>query len=218
MLVAITKHWRVLFVILCLFVLCAAYPLSVIWRVSLREQQLFGRSHLIPIAINVPQYTNPPTPESFGTGTYVFVRNGTKVIVYKQLVNGFQHAYGAALAAFELGSFNSDILFRVNEYFEAYTSKDGSTEKHYLDTEKDLANNAVGRKIGERVKSMKLSGKQADDRIVQEVLKAIDTGEVINNYLDPRVERLPSREEFGCPGLPPRPSASPEHAKGFRAS
>jgi hypothetical protein len=196
-----------MFLVAFLLAMFAAYPLSVVWRVSLREKTLFGRSYLIPLSATVPQYTNSPTPESFGTSTYVFDRNGTKVIVYKQLINGFQHAYGSALAAFELGAVCSDLLFRANEYFEAYLLKDGSSEKHYLDTEKDLANNAVGRTIGVRVKSMTLSGKDADDRIVKEVLRAMDSGEVINNYLDPRVERLPSREEFGCPGLPPRPTS-----------
>ncbi len=53
--------------------------------------------------------------------------------MHSQLVNGFQHAYGSALAAFELGVLPADLLFRANEYAEAIFSGRSGSQPFYLD-------------------------------------------------------------------------------------
>lgn len=178
------------------------YVLSIVWRVSAAEQELFGRSYLIPRSWHPRQYTDPPIPESYGAYTYVYSRHGREFKVYKQLINSFQHAYGSALASFELGSVPADLLFRANEYLEAYLEKDGRSVRHYLDTKKDLANNFVGRTIGMECKASGVRGRQAELLIQERVLDAMESGAVINHFADPRVAHLPRLEEYGCPGLP----------------
>ena len=185
-----------------LILVVALYPLSVFWRVSKAEQKLFGRSYLIPMSFQVRQYNEEPTAASFGTNTYSFERQGKTVRVYKQLINGFQHTYGSALVSFELGEDTSDAMFRFNEYLEAYFGKDGKSEYHYLDTKKDLANNAVGRNIGTEARNQRLYGRDARNFIITRILAGTERGEVINHYLDPRVRCLPSLRQYGCPGLP----------------
>lgn len=178
------------------------YVLSVCFRVGCAEQDLFGRSYTFPLAFTCRQYTDLPTAESCGQLTYRFSRNGQSIVVYKQLINGFQHAYGSALAALELGPGPSDYLFRINEYAEAYLKRDGSTFYHYLDTKKDLHNNTIGRTIANEARKRKLTGKFANEFIVKHILLAMSSGEVVNHCLDSRVSNLPSPEEYGCPGLP----------------
>jgi hypothetical protein len=87
-------------------------------------------------------------------------RVGSKfyVHVHSQLVDGFKHAYGSALAAFELGVLPADLLFRANEYAEAIFSGRSGSQPFYLDARKDLSNNAYGRSNGERARKLGLSG------------------------------------------------------------
>jgi hypothetical protein len=182
--------------------LLGLYVLNIIWRVSVAEQVLFGRSCLIPLTLSPRIYDQPPTADSYGSGTYEVAIGGKTINVYKQLINGFQHTYGSALAAFEIGNSNADMLFRANEYVEAYLCKDGRTLKHFLDTKKDLSNNAVGRRIGQSARDLRLSGQDADVYMVKRVLEDIDQGAVLGHFLSPRVQSLPSLEEYGCPWLP----------------
>ncbi len=182
------------------------YVGSIIWRVGAAEQELFGRNHVVLLLPPIRTYKDKATPESYGSSTFIFVRGSKVLRVYKPLINGFQHTYGSALASYEIGTFGSDMLFRLNEYEEGYTRPWGRTYEHFLDTRKDLANNSVGRKIGAKARALGLQGDRADRFIVQQVLASMDSGEVISHHRDPRVQKLPSNEEFGCPGLPhPQP-------------
>lgn len=187
----------------------STYIVSIFWRVSVAEQKLFGRSYLIPMAMQLRQYTDEPVPESFGSMTYRFRRQGKEVVVYKQMINGFQHTYGSALTAFELGEAPSDMLFRMNEYAEAFVAfltRDSRLHYRYLDTKKDLSNNAVGRRIGDEARSRGLCGRDARNFMLQRILNEVEDGNVISHYLDPRVADLPSPQQYGCPGLPGIPA------------
>ena len=178
------------------------YVLSIIWRVSIWEQQLYGGSCLLPLTLNPRKYDQPPIAESYGSGTYRVILNGKPVWVYKQRINGFQHAYGSALAAYEIGSRKADLLFRANEYLEAYCLKNGQTFEHYLDTKKDLCNNAIGRDVGQTARTLHLSYKDADTYMVNRILAEMDRGTILHHFLNPRVEKLPPPEQYGCPFLP----------------
>lgn len=175
---------------------------SIFWRVSRAEQKLFGRSYLIPMSFECRQYDQAPTPESFGTATYSFRQQNRQIRVYKQLINGFQHTYGSALVSFELGDTISDLMFRFNEYIEAYLGRDGKSAHFFLDTKKDLANNATGRSIGAEARNNGLSGRNARNFIISRILTGMENGEVINHCFDPRVRQLPELRVLGCPGLP----------------
>lgn len=192
----------------CFIATPAFYVLTVCFRVGCAEQELFGRSYTFPLTLTCRQYTDPPSLDSCGSITYRFCRNGQSIIVYKQLINGFQHAYGSALVALELGRKPSDLLFRLNEYGEAYLRKDGGTFYHYLDTKKDLHNNEIGRTIGHEARKLHLSGESANKFIVERILIAMNSGEVINHCFNARVSALPSPEHYNCPGLP-KPKSDP---------
>jgi hypothetical protein len=179
------------------------YVLSVAWRVGCAEEELYGRNCTLPMHKHSRDFREGPIAGSYQFRTYTFIRkDGTKVKVHRQLINGFQHAYGSALACLELGAGASDLMFRLNEYCEAYTKKWGKTYAHSLDTRKDLANNLVGRRIAEQAWQRGLAGADADRFMKGEILAAIERGVVLNHYLDPRVQKLPTLAEFGCPFLP----------------
>jgi hypothetical protein len=178
------------------------YVISVLWRVSLAEQEFFGRSCIIPLRLHPPSYCEPAVPGSYGQGSYTYEYKGKVTHVYKQLINGFQHAYGSALVSYELGGQAADLLFRLNEYVEAFDGSDSRTLKYNLDTRKDLANNIVGIRIGTTTRKKGLCGGEAQDYMIVEALAAMDRDEVLKHYLDPRVQALPSVEAYGCPGLP----------------
>ncbi len=123
-----------------------SYICSILWRVSIAEQDLYGRSSLIPVSRQAkPTEDELGTASTFWDNSYRFNQNGKIVHVHSQLVNGFQHAYGSALAAFELGVLPADLLFRANEYAEAIFSGRSGSQPFYLDARKDLSNNACGR-------------------------------------------------------------------------
>ena len=121
--------------------------------------------------------------------------------VYEQLINSFQHVYGSAIASNEIGELGADILFKANEYFESIFWRNSGTLSFYLDTKKDLANNAVGRKIGTEVKASSLSDDAAQQLMVDKVFMALDGGLAYKNCSEFRVSQLPSLHESGCPFL-----------------
>ncbi len=188
--------------VLAVGIIPAYYILTVIWRVSYAEHLLFGRSYLIPLSLTNRQYLESPTPDSFGSPTYSYCVRGENIHVHKQLINGFQHAFGSALIAFELGEFWSDMIFRINEYGEAYFSKTGRTLNHVIDTRKDLANNKVGRSIGLAARRSQASGTDTENSMIEMTLTKMKTEEILPHFLHPKVQSLPSLEDFGCPGLP----------------
>lgn len=191
-----------LLIALCLTAISLAlYVFSILWRVSFAEKHLFGYSRLIPLSWHKQIPTEPGNASTFNELTSPYNRNGKTIHVYKQLVNSFQHAYGSALAAYELSEVPADLLFRANEYTEAITSKVSGTQNWYLDTKKDLHNNAVGRRIGLQARTLGLTGLDAEKFIIAETLKAADDGRVYNHFLDNRTLQLPPLEEYGCPGL-----------------
>lgn len=199
----IRKRWRTMLLISAPILLVGGYILSVCWRVSIAEFEQFGRSTLFPVSFSQRKYNEPAVPSSYGTETFTYVRkDGTHVRVYKQLINGFQHSYGSALADYEVGSIVADLLFRANEYAESYVfCRDTDTEKYSLDTRKDLANNAIGRLIGENARKANTKNLDAYTYILAENIKAVDSSRVLPHYLDPRVACLPSEAQLGCPGL-----------------
>ena len=199
----IQKRWRVLLPIAAPILIVGTYVFSVCWRVSVAEFEQFGRSTLLPVSFTQRKYNEPAVPSSYMSNTYTYQRkDGTSVRVYKQLINGFQHSYGSALAAYEISNPLADLLFRANEYAESYVfCRDTDTEKYSLDTRKDLANNAVGRNIADSARKLNLSGPAAYDYILWQTVKAVDSKTVLPHFLDPRVASLPSESGMGCPGL-----------------
>ena len=177
------------------------YVFSILWRVSFAEKHLFGYSRLIPLSWHKQIPTEPGNASTFNELTSPYNRNGKTIHVYKQLVNSFQHAYGSALAAYELSEVPADLLLRGNEYAEAITSKVSGTQNWYLDTKKDLHNNAVGRSIGLQARTLGLNGLDAEKFIIAETLKAAEDGRIYNHFLDKRTLQLQSLEEYGCPRL-----------------
>lgn len=184
------------------------YVLTICFRVGCAEQELFGRSYTFPLALTCRQYTDPPSVDSYGSLTHRFFRNGRSIIVHKQLINGFQHAYGSALVALELGQRSSDLLFRINEYAETFLRRDGRVTYYYLDTKKDLHNNAIGRTIAQEASKLHLTGESANRFLIKRILIAMNSGKVVNHCFDARVSDLPSPEDYGCPGLP-KPKSEP---------
>jgi hypothetical protein len=186
------------------FAVVSLYTVNVIWRVGLAEADQFGRSTLIPVSLKPPAYKEPPTLQSYGNPTYTFERStGKTITVHKQLINGFQHAYRSALVDYELGSRFADLLFRANEYAESYVfcRKTANSEDYSLDTRKDLANNSIGRAIGKQARRSNLTAEKAYQYILTQTVQAVDGGQVLPHFLDPRVAKLPTEAQYGCPGL-----------------
>lgn len=179
----------------------ALYTSSICWRVSVAEQNEFGRSDLIPLSFHPRQYDQQTGIGAFGDGSFTYNRRGTPILVYKQLTNGFQHTYGSALASYELGDTAADLLFRANEYAESLLARNSGTRQFYEDTKKDLANNALGREVGRAARKKKLDGNAADRFIIETILCMIENDEILRHWQDPRVKALQSPELFGCPYL-----------------
>lgn len=140
------------------------------------QKRLYGSSRLIPLSWHKQTPSEPGNAKTFNEFTCPYDRSGKTIHVYKQLVNSFQHAYGSALAAYELSEVPADLLFRANEYTEAIFSKVSGTQNWYLDTKKDLHNNAVGRDIGLRARTLGSNGLDAEKFMIAETLKAADDG------------------------------------------
>ena len=183
----------------------AGYTFSVIWRVSLAERDLFGKSTLIPMVAQQSFEDGPVCADTFGSKSFWFERHGKRILVWKDKINCFQHCYGSALAAYELGEGPATWLFNANEYMDYIRDSNGIKENNILVRKKDLAHNIVGRKIGLSAKAHGLSGEAADAYMRTEILLSMDHGrEVYLSYLDPRVRNLGSEASLGCPGLPER--------------
>jgi len=190
------------------------YVLSVLWRVSIAEHEYFGRSCIIPMTWHSRQFTEGPCEGSYGQGSFTFAYRGKTFHVYKQLINAFQHTYGSALVSYELGAVIADLMFRMNEYVEAFDgSPNTRTLAHNLDTRKDLFNNIIGIRIGQEIRKKGLWGQAAQQKMIDSALAAMDRDEVIKHYLDPRAAALPTTDHYGCPGLPkPTEAASPNES------
>lgn len=186
------------------------YVLSVIWRVSVAEQNLFGRSDLIPLSLKKPAYTtqNKTTPDAYGSGTFIYNRSGTPVVVWRQEINGFQHIYGSALAAYELGDKPADMLFCANEYAEAFFDfifdPNGIGPEDLKDRRKDLRHNRTGREVGIIVRNSPPEGMSSEELIQQTILDRMAGKDgYFPHYNDPAIAKLPTETQMGCPLLPP---------------
>lgn len=183
-------------------VVLAIYVLSVIVRVSVFEQKVFGRSALIPMSLTPRRFSEIPTMKTYGAFNYYITFRGKPFMVHRQIINGYQHAFGSALVASELGAEFADYLFRANEYVEAYFTREGARMSHILDTRKDLHNNTVGRRIAREAAKLNLEGDELENYLSDETLQAIRDKKVISHWLDREVQGLPTSHEYGCPGLP----------------
>jgi hypothetical protein len=180
-----------------------AYVVSVVWRVSVEEDRYFGRSELIPLRLPARKFDQAPVADSYGHKTLVYESPLGQMIVWRQKINGFQHMFGSAMAAYELGPSLSDRLFCMNEVAEFTLDWNGVEPSDLLDRKKDLVNNAVGRSIGVEAKAKGLSGSTAQNFIAEECAKAANGAnkQFIPHYLNPTVFTL-SESELGCGCLP----------------
>lgn len=184
------------------FLLLSTYVVSIVWRVSIAENQYFGRSELIPLVLPARKFNAPAVAGSFGHPTYAFTRPEGKVIVWRQKINGFQHVYGSALASFEIGGSLAKKLFCLNELAEFTCDWNGVELSDLLDRKKDLANNELGRAIGTAARKARIPQKIAESFIARECAIAVESNpRFIPHYLDARVLSL-SERELGCDCLP----------------
>jgi hypothetical protein len=181
----------------------AVYVLSVIWRVSLAEQQVFGRSELIKMGSS-RDFDQPPVLPYFGQKTYTVQYHGTKIVVFRQKINGYQHMYGSALADFELGTRLAKLLFAANEWAEFCCDYNGVSIEDLMDRRKDLANNRLGRKLGEVARQKGLTGAAAEEYLKDLSVTAMDHPEFLPYFVDRRWLALGDEASLGCPYLPKR--------------
>lgn len=184
----------------------ASYVLSIVWRVSMAEHEVLGHSMLIKSVFGPErEYDEPPIPKSIGSRTYTIDINGTKMRIWADKVNGFQHAYGSALAAYELGDYLADKLFCANEFAEWFFDKNGISTTDIHDRRRDLANNRIGRQIGILAQSKGLRGSDAEQFMQLQLLYALEVDQTIYTHpYDPRSLALPDEAALGCAHLPTR--------------
>ena len=162
-----------------------------------------GKDLMLHVLKSNKEFNSPPTFESHMAATYVQNYKTIKFDVWRDKINGFQHTYGSALAAYEFGDFLSDKLFVANEFAEWFFDKNGVGERDLRDRHRDLANNKVGRKIGVEARKAGLIGHDADEYMRDHIVAAIEFDQsVITHWLDPVVDTLPSEAAIGCPYLP----------------
>ncbi len=179
------------------------YVLSILWRVSLAEHQVMGKDLMLHVLKSDKQFNCPPTFESKLAATFVQNYKTLKFNVWRDKINGFQHTYGSALAAYEFGDYFSDKLFVANEFAEWLCDKNGVQIRDIRDRHRDLSNNQVGRRIGFEARQAGLIGHDADEYIRDHIVVAIEFDHsVITHWLDPAVDSLPSEAALGCPNLP----------------
>jgi len=190
-------------IVLAIFVtsmILGIYVFCIVWRVSIAMHQYYGRSDLIPFSTSYPKYKEAAVPASFGSPT--FTLNPSGIVVWRQKVNGFQHMYGSALTAFELGDWLADKLFCANEFAEFTFDWNTVQADDLLDRKKDLYNNSLGRAIGIKVRNSGLIGKSAEDEIAKQCFITCETDpKFLAHFLDPRVREL-TEEQLGCYCLP----------------
>lgn len=198
-----TLSTLVLLVVSCVL-LGGTYVFSILWRVSLAEHNILGRSQLIPIP-NGRRYTDFPNSGSMWSNTYTVKVGGRSIIVWGEKINGFQHAYGSALAAYELGDWCADKLFCANEFAEWFFDHNGVSYADILDRRRDLANNRVGRRVGIDARNAGLFGSDADEFIQAHLLKEMEIDRtIIVHPFHTESFALPDEAALGCPGLPKR--------------
>ncbi|MBS2008129.1 MAG: hypothetical protein JST01_13865 [Cyanobacteria bacterium SZAS TMP-1] len=201
---SIKKWWRPVTIIsLIPLMILGAYVLSIIWRVSLAEQDIFGRSELIKLG---PSRALSEANETryMGQPTYRVNYEGKNILVFRQKINGYQHMFGSALADFELGTRLSRLLFAANEWAEFCFDFDGVSTYDLMDRRKDLANDKLGRKIGELARQKRLSGQEAEIFIKNTCIEAMDNPEFLPYFVDRRYLALGTEASLGCPYLPRR--------------
>lgn len=198
---------RVIFSSLGIFLLAGslagAYVLSILWRVSLAEHQVMGKDLMLHVFKSNQDFNLPATTDSYMAQTFLQKYKTLSFPVWRDKINGFQHTYGSALAAYEWGDFLSDKLFVANEFAEWLFDKDGVSERDLRDRHRDLANNKTGRKIGVAALNAGFHGRDADQYIRDHIVIAIEYDrEVITHWRDPIIDTLPSEAAMGCPYLP----------------
>ncbi len=198
-----TLSTMVLFVVSCAL-LGGTYVVSVVWRVSLVEHNLLGSSQLIRFP-NARKYADAPNNGSMWSKTYTVDVGGRPIIVWGEKLNGFQHAYGSALAAYELGDWCADKLFVANEFVEWFLDHNGVSTADLLDRRRDMANNAVGRRVGIDARNHGLWGSAADEYIQAHLLKEMEIDRtIVVHPFHIQSFQLPSEEQLGLVGLPRR--------------
>lgn len=191
----------------CATLVCGAilggYVLSILWRVSLAEHEVMGKDLMLHVFKSDKQFNLPPTIDSYMAQTFLQDYKTLSFPVWRDKINGFQHSYGSALAAYELGDFLSDKLFVANEFTEWLFDRDGVSERDLRDRHRDLANNKVGRKIGIDAWKLGLHGHDADEYIRDHIVIGIEFDRtVITHWRNPIIDTLPSEAAMGCPNLP----------------
>lgn len=192
---------------LSLMVLSAAvlggYVLSILWRVSLAEHEVMGKDLMLHVFKSDKQFNLPPTIDSYFAQTFVQNYKTLSFSVWRDKINGFQHSYGSALAAYELGDFLSDKLFVANEFTEWLFDRDGVSERDLRDRHRDLSNNKVGRKVGVDAWKTGLHGRDAEEYIRDHIVIGIEFDHtVITHWRSPMIDTLPSEAAMGCSNLP----------------
>ena len=183
--------------------LLGCYVLSILWRVSVAEHEVMGRDLMLHVIKSSKEFNLAPTFESRMAATFVQDYKSLAFPVWRDKINGFQHTYGSALAAYEFGDYFSDKLFVANEFAEWFFDKNGVSLRDIRDRHRDLSNNKVGRKIGVDARSAGYTGHDADEYMRDHIVAAIEFDHsVITHWLDPVVDSLPSEAALGCPNLP----------------
>jgi len=178
------------------------YVLSIVWRVSVAEHEVLGRSCLIKVFGKEPKFAEAPILQSFQSPTYTLNCDGIPIKVWSEKINGYQHTYGSALASFEIGECFADKLFVANEWAEWLFDKNGISQTDILDRRRDLSNNRVGRHIGTLTRLQGLTGSDAERFMRVKVLSTMELdGTIITHPSESRVLAL-SEAELGCPYLP----------------
>jgi len=187
--------------------LCGAlsglYVLSILWRVSAAEHEVMGKDLMLHIFPSKKEFNKPATIDSYMAATFVQQYKTMQFDVWRDKINGFQHTYGSALAAFELGDFLADKLFVANEFAEWFFDKDGVSERDLRDRHRDLENNRIGREIAKQAHEAGYFGRDAEEFIRDRIVLAIESERrVITHWRQPHVDALPSERAMGCPHLP----------------
>jgi len=179
------------------------YVLSILWRVSAAEHEVMGKDLMLHVFKSKNEFNKPPTIDSYMAATFVQHYKNMQFNVWRDKINGFQHTYGSALAAFELGDYVSDKLFVANEFAEWLFDKDGVSERDLRDRHRDLENNRIGRGIAKQARSSGYTGHDADDFMRDRIVLAIESEHsVITHWRQAKVDSLPSEADLGCPNLP----------------
>lgn len=177
--------------------------LSILWRVSVAEHEVMGKDLMLHVFTSKNQFDRSPTIDSYMAATFVQHYKNMQFVVWRDKINGFQHSYGSALAAFELGDYLSDKLFVANEFTEWFFDKDGVSNRDLRDRHRDLENNRIGRGIARDAHAAGYFGRDADEYMRDRIVLAIENERnVITHWLDPRIDALPSEAAMGCSNLP----------------